>query len=156
VTNIIVGKSDFDGSKIGINGIIKPVPLDVVFDADAATIEILRNANIPFLQEPFDLGQAGQIKIDRKYRGPRFVVINGVREWFPVGKWFTASAAALALILASTAGASVSLSTTSAAVATWQVAANRGESMSDSVGGTPTNTRHVQRTLHYMGKAPDG
>lgn len=156
MTNIIVGKSDFDGSKIGINGIIKPVPLDVVFDADAATIEILRNANIPFLQEPFDLGQAGQIKIDRKYRGPRFVVINGVREWFPVGKWFTASAAALSLILASTAGASVSLSTTSAAVATWQVAANRGESMSDSVGGTPTNTRHVQRTLHYMGKAPDG
>jgi len=45
VTNIIVGKSDFDGSKIGINGIIKPVPLDVVFDADAATIEILRNAS---------------------------------------------------------------------------------------------------------------
>lgn len=39
---------------------------------------------------------------------------------------------------------------------TWLVAANRGESMSDSVGGTATNTRHVQRTRHYMGKAPDG
>lgn len=44
----------------------------------------------------------------------------------------------------------------SAPVASWRVAANRGESMSDSVGGTPTNTRHVQRTRHYMGKAPDG
>lgn len=43
-----------------------------------------------------------------------------------------------------------------APVASWRVAANRGESMSDSVGGTPTNTRHVQRTRHYMGKAPDG
>jgi lysophospholipase L1-like esterase len=145
VTNIIVGKSDFDGSKIGINGIIKPVPLDVVFDADAATIEILRNANIPFLQEPFDLGQAGQIKIDRKYRGPRFVVINGVREWFPVGKWFTPSAAALALILASTAGAAVSYSSAPTAVASWQIIGQYNDTGFAAQGSNASSIQVVSR-----------
>ncbi len=66
------------------------------------------------------------------------------------------AALALAAGVAVLPGGAVTAGGTPTPVATWKVAANRGESMSDSVGGTPTNTRHVQRTRHYMGKAKDG
>lgn len=104
---IIVQNMDFDGSYVGINGEVYPVSLGVPFEASAALMEVLTNAGVPFLQEPFDLGTAGQIKIDRKYRGPRFVIVNGTRESFPVGEWFTPSAAALPIIMASTAGQAI-------------------------------------------------
>jgi hypothetical protein len=104
MTQIIVQNADFDGSYVQINGVTYAIPLGRPFEASAAIMEVLDNAGVPYLKEPFDLGQPGQIRISRRYRGPRFVVVNGSRYDFPVGKWFTPPAGALDIIISATAG----------------------------------------------------
>lgn len=87
------------------------------------------------------------------------VVVGGSEGagWKLVRGLTAVSAGVTSYTVSATGATSATVAVTfSDAVATWLVAANRGESMSDSVGGTPTNTRHVQRTKHYMGKAPNG
>lgn len=95
---IIVANEDFDGSNIGINGNVIRIPIDVPFEADAATLEVLASAGVNYT-EYSGPAAIGQIRISEQYRGPRWFVVNGEKVAFPVGRWFLPTDALRDLIM---------------------------------------------------------
>lgn len=156
-TTILINRRDFNGSPVCLNGQSIPLPVGANFEASDELLVLLANAKIRYTRVTAQGDTTGKIiiPVDGPYGGRLPLTINGKTYFLAIGEPFT-PLTGVTEALANAMVPFVYERGAATTVATWKVAANRGESMSDSVGGTPTNTRHVQRTLHYMGKAPDG
>jgi len=100
MTDILVRRRDFNGSPLNINGKNIAIPRDTTFDADAATIEVLSNARVPFRYVTAQGAPTGEILIpDTTGFGGRVpVCINGVTQFLPIGVAFTPPAGVTALL----------------------------------------------------------